>query len=287
MDDACPQQQVTLSDGTLERRDPIRLVAIDLDGTLLNDSKQVSQQTADALRCLPGRGVKVVIASARPPRSVRHIYQMLGLDTLTINYNGALIWDEPRKSAIFHRPLPRGVARRIVDEARDLFEDVQVTCEILDRWFTDRFDPTHTTETGRLFKPDVIAPLDTFCGGQITKLMLLGDPSMITRLIADLSLLYADEVTILRTDDDLIQIMDRRISKSVALQIVARHYGVRKREIMAIGDAPNDVGMLQMAAVAVAMDNAHDLVKRVSHWVAPSNNDHGVHAALVRYGLCA
>jgi len=56
--------------------------------------------------------------------------------------------------------------------------------------------------------------------------------------------------------------------------------------VMAIGDAPNDVGMLQVAGVAVAMDNAHKLVKRVAHWVAPSNNDHGVHAALVRYGLC-
>ena len=55
---------------------------------------------------------------------------------------------------------------------------------------------------------------------------------------------------------------------------------------MALGDAPNDVAMLQVAGVAVAMDNAHKLVKRVAHWVAPSNNDHGVHAALARYGLC-
>jgi hypothetical protein len=56
---------------------PIRLIAIDLDGTLLNDSKQVSDQTADALYCLPSRDVKVVIASARPPRSVRQVYQSL------------------------------------------------------------------------------------------------------------------------------------------------------------------------------------------------------------------
>src|SRR4051812_32327278 len=59
---------------------PIKLVAIDLDGTLLNSSKQVSAQTVQALRCLPGSNVKVVIASARPPRSVRHIYRALGLD---------------------------------------------------------------------------------------------------------------------------------------------------------------------------------------------------------------
>jgi len=55
---------------------------------------------------------------------------------------------------------------------------------------------------------------------------------------------------------------------------------------MAIGDAPNDVGMLQVAGVSVAMDNAHPLVKDVADWIAPTNNNHGVRAALQRYGLC-
>ena len=89
-----------------------------------------------------------------------------------------------------------------------------------------------------------------------------------------------------RTDENLLQIMDRRVSKAVALQVVAKHYGVKLENVMAIGDAPNDVAMLQVSGVAVAMDNAHPLVKQAAHWVAPSNNDHGVHAALVRYGLC-
>jgi Cof subfamily protein (haloacid dehalogenase superfamily) len=270
----------------------IKLIAVDLDGTLLNDSKQVSEQTAIAFRGLHARdgggsgGVRIVIASARPPRSVRHIYKLLALDTWQINYNGALIWDEPNQQPIFHRPLPAGVARRIISDARDLYDECQVTCEILDKWYTDKFDPTHTTETGRLFKPDFIAPLDTFTAGQVTKLMLLGDPWMMNALEGALAQAYQDEVTVVRTDDDLLQIMDRRVSKAVALQVVAKQYGVPMSQVMAIGDAPNDVGMLQVAGVAIAMDNAHRLVKKVAHWVAPSNNDHGVHAALVKYGLC-
>jgi hydroxymethylpyrimidine pyrophosphatase-like HAD family hydrolase len=75
-------------------------------------------------------------------------------------------------------------------------------------------------------------------------------------------------------------------SKGEALRLVAAHYGVSMGEVMAIGDAVNDVPMLRAAGVAVAMDNAHPDVKAVADWVAPSNNDHGVHAALVRYGLC-
>jgi Cof subfamily protein (haloacid dehalogenase superfamily) len=265
---------------------PIRLLAIDLDGTLLDDSKQISKQTLDALRHQKDRNVRVVIASARPPRSVRAIYQSLHLDTLQINYNGALIWDEPNRRATFHIPLAGALVRQIVDFARDLYAEVLVTCEILDRWYTDRFDQTHTTETGRLFKPDVIAPLDEFCSLEITKLLLLADPAIISRLKPVLLDRFSTDVMILQTDDNLLQLHHPNAGKAAALQRVAAHYGVPMGQVMAIGDAPNDVGMLQLAGVAVAVDNAHFTVKEVADWIAPSNNDHGVHAALVRYGLC-
>jgi Cof subfamily protein (haloacid dehalogenase superfamily) len=264
----------------------IKLVAVDLDGTLLNDAKKISKQTLDALCRLKDRDVRIVIASARPPRSVRAIYQSLNLDTLQINYNGALIWDEPNRQAVFHRPLERGIAREIIDVARDLYEEVLVTCEVMDRWYTDRIDQTHTTETGRLFKPDVIAPLDEFCSLEITKLLLLADPAIIARLEPVLLDHFGKQVMILQTDEHLLQIHHPKAGKAAALKRVAAHYGVSMDNIMAIGDAPNDVGMLQLAGVAVAMDNAHFVVKAVADWIAPSNNDHGVHAALVRYGLC-
>jgi hydroxymethylpyrimidine pyrophosphatase-like HAD family hydrolase len=80
--------------------------------------------------------------------------------------------------------------------------------------------------------------------------------------------------------------MDKDAGKAAALARVAAHYGIATDEILAIGDALNDVGMLNLAGTAVAMDNAHPLVKDSADWVAPSNNDHGVHAALLRYGLC-
>jgi Cof subfamily protein (haloacid dehalogenase superfamily) len=266
---------------------PIRLVAVDLDGTLLNDSKQVTQQTAGALACLPQREVKLIIASARPPRSVRQIYQSLGLDTLQINYNGALIWDEPNQRPVFHRPIEGQLARTIIEHARDMFEETIVTCEILDRWYTDRADDgSHTTETGKLFQPDVICDIEQLCAQPITKLMFLGEPRLILRLEDTLTEAFHGQATILKTDRDLLQIMHPQTSKAIALAKVAAHYGVPMEEVMAIGDAPNDVGMLQAAGVSIAMDNAHPLVKDVADWVAPSNNDHGVHAALARYGLC-
>jgi Cof subfamily protein (haloacid dehalogenase superfamily) len=265
----------------------IRLVAIDLDGTLLNSQKQVSEQTVQALKCLPDRGVRVLIASARPPRSVRPTYQLLGLDTLQINYNGALIWNEPNQSPAFHRPLRGELAWQMIEVARDQYDEVIVHCEIMDRWCTDRIDDAYSTETGRLFKPDAVGDLETFCQGPITKLMFLGDPRIIARIEPLLLQDFSQYVTIVKQSDELLQIMDRRVSKAVALRKLAAYYEVPMEQVMAIGDAPNDVGMLQISGVAIAMDNAHKVVKKVADWIAPSNDDHGVHAALVKYGLCS
>jgi len=264
---------------------PIRLVAIDLDGTLLNDAKKVGDGTALALTALSHAGVRVVIASARPPRSVRQVYLSLELNTLQINYNGALIWDEPGKRVAFHRPLSGNVVRAIIEDARRQHDSILVSCEVMDRWYTDRDDHKYTTETGRLFRPDVIAPIDVMCNQDITKLMLLGDSQTITRLNASIVERFAGQVVTVQTDQTLLQIMHPRVGKSAALQMVLAHYKIPAANMMAIGDAPNDVGMLQLAGVAVAMDNAYSVVKSVAHWVAPSNNDHGVLAALRRYGL--
>ena len=264
----------------------IRLVAIDLDGTLLDDRKRVSAKTADAISNLAASGVKVVIASARPPRSVRHIHAMLRLETWTINYNGALIWDELSRKALFHRPLPGPVVRQIIEHARQVHPRVLVSCELMDRWYTDRHDESYRTETGRLFPPDVIAPLETFFDVSMTKVLLAGDPPSMDTIEMSLGMAYDSDMCLIRTEPDLIQIMHRDASKAIALEMVAAHYGVSMANVLAIGDAPNDLSMLRAAGTAVAMSNAHPAVKEIADWVAPSNNDHGVHAALVRYGLC-
>lgn len=263
----------------------IRLVAVDLDGTLLNDAKQVTVPTAHAIRALVERGVKVVIASARPPRSVRPIYHQLRLDTLQINYNGALIWDESAQKVFFHRPIETDCVQEMIRAARDLFEEVLVTCEILDRWYTDRVDHSFLTETARLFPPDVIAPIESFHHLPTTKLMLQGQAEIIRQLELQLADAFSECCCFVRQEDELLQITDRHTSKSAALRKVAQHYNISPREMMAIGDAPNDMGMIQLAGVGVAMGNGWASVKDAANWVAPTNQEDGVLAALHQYGL--
>ena len=265
------------------RPSKIRLVAIDLDGTLLDDRKQVAPATAEALRSLHGKGVRVVIASARPPRSVRPIYKTLELDTWQVNYNGALIWDEPAKLAVFHLPIDGLIVKQMIDTCRRHHADVLVSCEIMDRWHTDKLDNTYTTETGKLFKPDVICSIEEMCRQPVTKLMLLGKYEIIQSVDLHIKSDFAEHVVTVSTDRELLQVMDHRVSKSAALKRICEHYGVARNEVMAIGDAPNDVGMLQFAGVAVAMENAYPIVKQNADWIAPSNNAGGVLEALKHF----
>jgi Cof subfamily protein (haloacid dehalogenase superfamily) len=266
-------------------RFPLRLVAIDLDGTLLTDAKAVTPETVQAFRQVAQAGVRLVIASARPPRSVRPFHRHLGLDTLTINYNGALIWDEPAQRIVEHLPLAADLAREIVALARGQFPEVLVSCEVLDRWYTDTFDQPYTTETGRLFQPDLVAPLEQFLHQPVTKLMLLGEAQMIQLLHGLLRNAFGERCHIVRSDAELLQIMSLQATKAAALTRVATHYRVPLEQVMAIGDAVNDLPMLDVVGLAVAMDNAHPDVKDAAHWVAPSNNDHGVAAALRQFIL--
>lgn len=263
----------------------IRLVACDLDGTLLNGDKRIAPLALDAVKGLKSRGVPFVIASARPPRSVKHLHEQMQLDTLQVNYNGALIWDEVNRRAVNHCPMPGPLALEIIMFARAIDSHILVTCEILDRWHTDRVDQTYTTATGELFGPDEIAPVEVFCCGEVTKLLLLGPGHVMQSIRPRVVERFGAEVNIVCTEPELLQISDRSVSKAAALRRLVEVYGVGLEHVLAIGDGENDIEMLTECGVGVAVANAAPALKRVANWVAPSPNSLGVVDAIRRFVL--
>ena len=180
----------------------IKLVALDLDGTLLTSRKTISPRTHTALRRVINGGIKVILATARPPRSVRTYYQALRLDTPQINYNGALIWDEPAKKVIYHNPLAPALALEVILYARKLHPKLMVSVEILDKWYTDHYAdmPEYATETAKHFVPDFIGPLAAFMTVPVTKVMLLGHPDWITGLETSVSSKFGEKLAHTRSD---------------------------------------------------------------------------------------
>jgi len=265
----------------------IRMVAIDLDGTLLSSRKTITPLNHTAVRAAVDAGIKVVLATARPPRSVRGYWEALKLDTPTVNYNGALIWDERLRRVIEHVPLDVAVAKKIIAWARKKYPDMLVSVEILDKWYTDHYSdiPEYMTETSKQFTPDFIGPLEAFMRVPITKLMLLGNPLWIEEIERLVPEKFGGRVAQTRSDPHLLQFMNPSISKAMALAKVAARLGIDASEVMAIGDAPNDVHMLQWAGMAIVPVNGWEQAKQVAHAVVPSNDEDCVAVALQRFVL--
>ena len=264
----------------------IELLAIDLDGTLLNSAKRITGPTAAALRAARQRaGTRVVLASARPPRSVMPFYTQLGLDAPMINYNGAMVYDPTCHRVLLHRPIPLGTARQIVQLARRRRPEVLVSAEILDRWCTDRFDHNYATETAKQHAPDVVGPIEQWLTEPVTKLLLLGHPAWLTQLAGAIQERFVHEVTMVQTEDFLLQIMHATVSKAQALRVVAAELAVPRERVMAIGDNANDVGMLQWAAVGVAVANAAPPALAAADLVTASHDEDGVARAVHRFIL--
>jgi Cof subfamily protein (haloacid dehalogenase superfamily) len=265
----------------------IKLVAIDLDGTLLTSRKSITPLTHTAVRAAVHQGIKIVLATARPPRSVRDYWHALKLDTHIINYNGALIWDEKHKKVIEHVPLDVAVAKKIIAWGRKKYPDMLVSVEILDKWYTDHYSdlPEYMTETSRHFTPDFIGPLEAFMRVPITKLMFLGNPDWIAELEKAVPAKFGKKVAQTRSDPHLLQFMNPAISKAMALAKVAKSLGIDPANVMAIGDAPNDIHMLQWAGMAVCPENAWKEAKQVAHAIVPSNDEDCVGIALKRFVL--
>lgn len=261
----------------------IDLVAIDLDGTLLRTDKRLSKKAVNLIQTAGDKGVKVVLASARPPRSVKEIYRHLGLNTLQINYNGALIFDPPRNRNHHHSPLPAALAGRIVRLARKVDPKVAVSLEILDKWYTDFVDPALVVESSRFRQPDFIGPLESFLHVPVTKLMLLAPPHRLGRIHEKVAARFGKKIAMLMADPHLIQIVNLGVDKATALAQVALEYDVAADRVMAIGDAPNDVGMLRWAGLGVAMGNAWPGARQAADVVVPSNDEDGVSYALEKY----
>lgn len=268
---------------TNDRHD-IRMVAIDLDGTLLAGDKTISDRNSDAIEACREKGVQVVIASARPPRSVRPFYESLDLNTLQINYNGALIYDMPNNQPFYHKPLDADVVERIIHSARSAYPDCHVSLEVLDEWLTDAIDESMPTETSKLFGPNRIAPISDLLSDPVSIFMLMAPTDRI-KTVQDAVDDFTHEVEYTTSDEYMLQIHHPDAGKVRAVEIVAEHYGVDWSNVMAIGDAPNDEGMIQQARLGVAVANAWPQTADAADVVVSSNDQDGVAEALERYVL--
>ena len=270
---------------------PIRLIAIDIDGTLLDSRSQVSPANLDALQRARQAGIETVLVTGRRHDFALPIAQSLGFDLWIISSNGAVTRSTRGES--FHRDLlPKETGVKLCRAMADYRDNTVITfdregmgaivCEqherlygVIQRWM----------EKNAPFI-EYVNPIEKALTEDPIQVMFCGEIALMQRAVRRLaSAGLQDETTVLRTQYDhrnltIVDVLNAGCSKGHALERWAAHRGLRRDEVMAIGDNYNDIEMLTFAGHPVIMGNASDDLKQNGWTITLRNDESGVAAAI-------
>ncbi len=270
----------------------VRLIALDLDGTLLNSEKQLSPENAEALSNAAKAGIEIVPATGRFYRAIPEVIRALPFVHYVISVNGAEVYDVARGEAVCRAEIPW---QRAV-EVMELFDTLPVIYDCYQNgwgWMTkDLYDQAeqytfspHTLSMIRTFRtpvPDLKALIRERASGVQKVLAFFRDMDFRAKMLKTLPKELPDLVVTTSIQNN-IEVNSREATKGNALRKLTDLLGLKPEQTMAFGDDLNDVTMLQEAGIGIAMGNAADEVKAAADFVTGSCNESGVALALKKY----
>lgn len=230
----------------------------------------------EAIAALRERGVIVVLATGRMYVSSRPFALTLGLTAPLICYQGAMIRELHGSQRILrHRPVPLRLAREVARFARE--RDLTMLVYHDDRVYTARAtdEAAYYAALNRVALTDV-GDLTGFLTRRPTKIVFVTGPNGARTVAAELAERWSGVAQVVQSNDRFAELTARGVSKGSALRALARQFGIRRAEIVAIGDHDNDRSLLASAGFGVAMGNAVPELKAIADLVAPSVSEDGV-----------
>ncbi|WP_282781575.1 MULTISPECIES: HAD family hydrolase [unclassified Nocardia] len=265
-----------------------KMVATDVDGTLIDHREQVSARTRAAVAALIADGVPFVLATGRPPRWIDPVVDGLGYAPLCVCGNGAVIYDSAQDRILSTRVLDVDTLEWLAELAERLLPGCGLAAERVGVSAHDAATPQFVSspeyEHAWLNPDDTrVARSEVIAAPAIKMLIrLAGATSAFMREVLEPHLIGRADLTY-STDDGLVELSAPGVTKATGLATVAQRLGVQHATMIAFGDMPNDVPMLRLAGHGVAMANAHQEAKEAANEVAATNNEDGVARILERW----
>ena len=266
-----------------------RLIAADLDNTLLDENSKVSGRTRETIQKAVSRGVKFTIATGRMFKtSVDYMDDLgLGCDWPLINYHGAMIKTAKTEKVILHRPLANRAAIDVIAEANR--KSLHVSMFIGDNLYVreeNKYTRYYHSLTGIELQPvgDLISFLERKKVNP-TKLSIVSWDGQVDEMETYLKEKYGNKFSILQSRPYFLEITDRKATKGQALRWLAEQEGIKAEEIIAFGDGYNDIDMLDYAGLGVAVANARPEVLKTAALVTGPHHEDGVADIIEKYVL--
>lgn len=257
----------------------IKLIASDMDGTLLDDDYQLSQFNAEAIKKAEEQGVIFTIATGRMYCSILPFAEQLALDVPLIAYNGALVKEAVSGKVIFDLPVPHAEALAVLDYCKQRGYYIQAyvddtllvkeNCGLSNRYAT--FAGVEYKAIGSSLYELSKAP---------HKLLIMTGPEKHDSIRDELKTEFGDKIMLTNSYNNFLEVVNPAVNKWRAVEALAVSRGIDPVATMCIGDSNNDYEMIVGAGVGVAMANANERIRGAAQMITASNNENGVGLAI-------
>lgn len=265
-----------------------KLVAIDMDGTLLKEDKTISERTKNAIQSAKEKGVTVVLATGRPIEGVSRYLEELGMyseNDYVLSYNGALIQKTKSKEAVAKVALKGEDLHYLRRLSNELGVNIHAFSE-KEGLITPKISK-YTEVEADINKIEIHEiDIDNIVDDEvIIKIMMIDEPEILEVAMEKLPKEVYEKYTVVRSSPFFLEFLNKKVNKGVGVELLAKHLGLNKEEVMTFGDAGNDLHMIEYAGLGVAMENAFDEVKEAADYITDSNENDGVAKAIEKFIL--
>lgn len=263
-----------------------KLIAMDLDGTLNNDQKVITEKTKAALMAAQRAGIVLALASARPSPGLfkeRDILSLQEYHGILMSYNGGRIVDAETGKVLFETAMDLAETKQVLRQLESLpvtpILDDGVQFYVTDKSgykvdYECRNNNMVCTEVGNLADFLTFVPI---------KILMSVQPEEIAQVQRQIAAMLPQSLTVVQTAPFYLEVIPKVINKGQGIRDICRVLGIGTEEVIAFGDAENDIPMLCAAGMGVAMGNAAEVVKEAADMVTLSNNDDGIAFALQQF----
>ena len=263
----------------------IKLVAIDMDGTLLNSKKELLEETKQYFKNFHNKNTEtlLVLCTGRPESGIRPYLKDLGYleeNHYIISQNGANIYESQTGKRVMDAFVDSAAIQKWIELGKK--HGISVMGAGVDYYYSFDEDPTEWMEfdvklvSGKLKRIPTKESLNT----DFYKILLMGDEEQLNEFEMVIPEEWRDEFYVVRSQKYLVEVLTKGVNKAFGLEKLAQKLNIQPSEIAAIGDAANDIEMLEYAGLAVAMGNASEEVKAIADIVTDTNENNGVIKAI-------
>lgn len=265
-----------------------KLLVLDLDGTLTDNRKQITEHTLRTLIDAQERGLKIVLASGRPTYGIVPIAEKLRLKEYggyILSYNGGEIIDWQTGKLMYEHVLDPEVLPYLYQCARDYgfaivtYKDKYVLTERPDDEYVQKEAILNVMETKKV--DNFLEAIDF----PVAKCLIVGEPERLATLEKEMYEHLKERMGVFRSEPYFLELVPKGIDKAQSLAVLLKEIGMKREEMIAVGDGFNDLSMIKFAGLGVAMANAQEVVRQGADYITLSNEEDGVAAVVEKFIL--